>query len=273
MLASLGYSISVDLPASETCHRYLTLQRRLVSSRPRPIFKAMEFTCPPELNAGLAALERKINGGEDLRPHLSRRLADLDIQDMLHNDWGIHHLHLGIKQESDGFVERTGPVLFARFSSTAAYLISVRKHGSWACQDFIRVIHRNWPETISRYRLLGAVSLAKQTSDEDIAMLRKAAINVPIQVEPRAIYMAIGGGYSTTKTNAKVVRDCARQTAKLKACEEFVREKAPAVLEQAQARGLKIGDELSFKLRTLDGVLVALEENTGTVLPLPDGGA
>jgi hypothetical protein len=272
-VASLGYQIATGLSPGEVCHRYATLRRRLISQRPRTVSAAAGFVCPPDLLAGLALLRKKIEAGEELRPHLSRGLADLDSQDMLLNDWGIHHLHLGTKIEADGFVERSGPVLFARFTRDAAYLIAVLKHGSWSCQDFVRVLHRNWPDSISAYRIQGAQGLEQQTSDADIAALRKHAINVPVAVEPGAVYLGMGGGYSTTKMNGEVVRDCARTLETLKKYEDFVRGQVPALMDQARARGLEVGDELSFRLRKLDGVLVALEENTKTVVPLLDGGA
>lgn len=272
-VAALGYQIRAGLSPSQVCHQYSTLQRRLLSQRPRTVCTAAEFTCPPDLVANLALLQKKIEAGEDLRPHLSRGLANLDTQDMLLNDWGIHHLHLGTKIEADGFVERTGPVLFARFALDATYLIAVLKHGSWSCQDFVRVVHRNWPDTISAYRLHGVQGLAQQTSDADIAALRKHAINVPVEVEPGVVYLGVGGGYSTTKMNGEIVRACAQTLETIKKLEAFVCGQIPALMDQARARGLDVGDELSFKLRRLDGVLVALEENTNTVIPLPESAA
>jgi hypothetical protein len=270
---SLGFLMEPGLSPRDVCHQYSTLRRRLIPTRPRKICTATEFTCPAELGTGIASLQNKVEAGEDLRPHLSRSLANLDGQDMLLNDWGIHHLHLGTKVEDDGFVERTGPVLFARFTPDTAYMIAVLKHGSWSCQDFVRVLHRNWPDSISMYRMPPDRVLAETLSDEDIAALRRVAINAPVQVEPGVVYVAMGGGFSATKMNVVVVRDCARVLATLKDYETYVSGKVPTLLEQARERGLEVGDELSFKLRRLGDALVALEEHTRTLIPLPVPGA
>lgn len=56
--------------------------------------------------------------------------------------------------EPNGFVNRTGPVLFARFDEQNAYLINVWSHGNWTNQDMIRIIHNNWPESIEDLKRL-----------------------------------------------------------------------------------------------------------------------
>ena len=58
----------------------------------------------------------KIRKGEDLT-HLSKRITDLDYNDALLNDCGIHHLHLGIDVDDSGFDTRIGPLLFVHFDS------------------------------------------------------------------------------------------------------------------------------------------------------------
>ena len=63
--------------------------------------------------------------------HLSRKIVDLDYDDDLLNDWDIYHLHLGTNLHIDGFVKRTGPMLFVRFNEQNAYFKNVMGHGSW----------------------------------------------------------------------------------------------------------------------------------------------
>jgi hypothetical protein len=282
-LTSLGFAVPGGLSPEELCHRYLNLRRRLVPQVPRRVFTAQEFTCPPCLVADFEAVRRKVEVGEDLRPHLSRGFMDLDSHDMLLNDWGIHHLHLGTKIEADGFVERTGPVLFVRFSAKDAYLLSVLEHGSWARQDFVRVLHRNWPDTISMWRLRGVAGLAPEITDEDVATLRsikipgekkkRAAVSTFVEVEPGVVYAPIGGGYSTAQTSIVVVRGCDRLLQTLQQYEDAVRSKVQNLVDQAKSQGIPVGDELSFRLRKAGSDVVAIEENTKVVLPLSGRGA
>jgi hypothetical protein len=281
-LAAAGYAVSADLNHNELCHRYMNLQRRLVSRRPRAVFKAIEFTCPWELAESFTQVQQKIETGDDLRPHLSRGLTDLEGHDMLLNDWGIHHLHLGTTLDSDGFVERTGPVLFVRFENDFAYLLTVLPHGSWARQDFVRSLHRNWPQSISLYRLQGVVGLAQELADEDIAQARnikikgekkkRAALSTFVEVEPGVVYAPIGGGYSTAQTSIKVVFDCDRIIERLQAYENRVRELMPDWIEEAATRGIEITPELSFRLGKLGDDVVAIEENTKQVMVLSPRG-
>src|SRR5450432_67714 len=282
-LAAAGYAVPAGLGHDELCHRYMNLQRRLVARRPRTIFKAAEFTCPPEFAVGLSQAQQRIESGHDLRPHLSQGLTDLDSHDMLLNDWGIHHLHLGTTLGSDGFVERTGPVLFARFVEDVAYLLTVLPHGSWAWQDFVGILHRNWPESISRYRLRGVVGLAPELTDEEIAQARsikiggekkkRAALSTFIEVEPGVVYAPIGGGYSTAQTSITVVSDCDRLIERLQVYEEMVREAVPAWIEDATSSGVDITPELSFRLGKVGDAVVAIEENTKQGIVLSPRGA
>lgn len=53
--------------------------------------------CPSELQFGLDLVMTNIEQGVDLGPYLSKKIADLDYDDDLLNDWGVHHLHLGTK--------------------------------------------------------------------------------------------------------------------------------------------------------------------------------
>jgi hypothetical protein len=98
------------------------------------------------LQPGIDLVGSKIELGIDLRPHISRKIVDLHFDDDLLNEWDIHHLHLGTTLDANGFVKRTGPVLFVRFDRQNAYFINVLGHGSWTNQDMIRIIHRKWPE-------------------------------------------------------------------------------------------------------------------------------
>jgi hypothetical protein len=69
-------------------------------------------------------------------------------------------------------------LLFARFPNNYAYLINIFPHGVWAEQELVGIIHRNWPESISDYRVTRiGVRLAYTQNYEVIAKLREAKIN------------------------------------------------------------------------------------------------
>lgn len=90
---------------------YCNVQRRLVLPVPRQLHKSKSFACPPKHASVVATLERLIENDDDLTPYLSTKIKSIDDNDLLLNDWGIHHLHLGANIKSDGFAERTGALL------------------------------------------------------------------------------------------------------------------------------------------------------------------
>lgn len=140
----------------------------MISVRPRKVHIAKEFTCLPELQLGLDLIIEMVKQGVDLGPYLRKRIVDLDYDDDLLNDWDIYHLHLVTTLDSNGFGNRKGPVLFARFDEEHAYLINVWGHGNWTNQDMIRIIHNNWPESIEYYSLKDVTGLNQNVTERDI---------------------------------------------------------------------------------------------------------
>jgi hypothetical protein len=126
---------------------FLNWRNRFVSPTSRKVLRSPAFDANPivvERSAAVATLVNNIMEGRDLTKYLSRHVAvgfsvahnankkhlnrrrDLDL---LLNDWGIHHLHISTAIESDGFVARDGPLIFAVFKPLVAYLIEVMNHG------------------------------------------------------------------------------------------------------------------------------------------------
>lgn len=184
---------------------YFSLQKRLISQTPRSVKKSNVFNCPPNLDLGLELLERKIQEGDDLNPYLTRKIKNIYDGDGLLYDWGIFHLHLGIKVEEDGFIERTGPLLYAKFDRENAYLIGVYSHGKWTMQELIRIIHDNWPESIKNYRLDGVMGLEIPITEMDRKHLRNACWNVPIELEPGVVYIGPGDGFAASGDSVEAV--------------------------------------------------------------------
>lgn len=157
----------------EVSQIYLNRQKRLISQKPREVLKSVTFQCPDKVKEGLNMVENAISKGQDLTPHLSENIRSPKYNDYLLNDWGIHHLHLGTTMRPNGFIKREGPLLFCRFDENTAYLISIQPHGSWTEQDMIRVLHKNWPESIAHFRLNDTAESTRSISDQDIKVSRE----------------------------------------------------------------------------------------------------
>ncbi len=150
-LTDAGVAFDADLPPEELSFALWNAFGRHLEVKPREVRISPSLKVPHELEEGLARLVRKFEVGENVNPHLSKAIknaGDRNYHDALLNDWGIHHLHLGV--ETGSFIARTGPLLFAMVRDEAVYMIAVKKHGAWADRDLVEVVHQNWPELLPR---------------------------------------------------------------------------------------------------------------------------
>lgn len=267
-LVAFGYDTTRMQSPEAVVRTYLNLTKRLVRPSPRTVLKAHSFTCPPDLAAGLTEVERKISSGEDLSPHLSRQLRKPSFNDPLLNDWGIHHVHLGTTLDSDGFVVRTGSILFARFNNTNAYLIDVLPHGSWSLQRLVKELHDNWPASIKNFRLNGKFGLATPVSDKDVATLRKRNLNTMVDLGGGVVYAPIGGGYSDSGLSTEVVRNSDWYAWRLRQMQQAIVQDIETIAKEAALKGVTFPARPRFELQIDNGDLYAVEVNCMVVVPL-----
>lgn len=214
-LVQLGYSVPVPAgdayaAAHRVCVDHYNAHARRVPTRSRVVhrsteLRARELELTPEIRAGVAAAESELTAGADLTPRLSSKLLKRGFNDKMLNDWGIHHLHLGLSMKPDDrFVTRTGDVLFVLFRDDDAYLIDVRKHGAWCDDDLVEIVHTNWPETIRQFRLDGVSGFEMTT--EQRANLRSKNANAGVTTQDGTFYAGIGGGLVGSAANLRAVR-------------------------------------------------------------------
>ncbi|MFN4248708.1 MAG: hypothetical protein ACK4EY_13355 [Flavipsychrobacter sp.] len=227
--------------------QYFNYHIRLVKAIPRILHRSDIFNCPIELESGLIEIERKILSGESLKPHLSTRIQDLNYQDDMLSDWGIYHLHLGTNILPNGFVNRTGPLLYARFDNENAYLINIYPHQNWTKQDMIRVLHSNWPDSIANYRLNDVIGLSHVPTDDEVALGRKHHINMGLEIEPGVVYTNIGGGMATDGTSISVTMGMIQTFRIIREYEKIINEHINVIDEKAKANGYN-SEEYSFQL-------------------------
>ncbi len=245
---------------------YFNLRKRLVRARPRNVHEAPTLTCPNEVRVGYDEVVRKVRAGEDVRAHLSRGLAKRDFHDLLLNDWGIHHLHLSTALEPDGFVKRSGPVLFARFGRKDAYFIAVKQHGSgeapWTDITVLETFAESWPEQMERYELRGLVrSSETNPSAKELASARKAGVQ-PIVAIKGKYYMPLGGGISTARVGVAVVDAMDRHAMTIRRFEENVVGGKDKLFAEAEAAKIELPRPLQLKLVVRDdGSAMAVTED------------
>lgn len=189
---------------------YFNMQKRVISLIPRTVIKSKEFVCPTEYEYALEEIEDKIKNGNSIIPYMSDKILDLNYRDRLLYDWNIYHLHLSRRQRPDGFIKRSDYELFIYVTDDTVYFIQIYPHSKkhlYSTQEMVAIIHKNWPNLISRYKIKGVLCGTEQITDERYDMLRKNGISTFVDLGNGTLYMSFGGGYATNGSSLEVTRN------------------------------------------------------------------
>lgn len=225
---------------------YFNAEIRRIDQRRRIIKTSDVFNCPAELQNGLDKIRSDISHGNDITPHLSSLVDKLSSKDLMLNEWGVYHFHLGTELKGD-FIKRTGPLLFALVTTECLYAINVYDHGEWENSDIIEIIHRNWPEVISQY-IINGVQLANDVSDSDRKVLRQKNINSFVQVSDGTIYAPMGGGMVSSGHNIQSVIRTDKQHKFLKHLQSSLEGQLINIRPELEKQGYSGEPELVAKL-------------------------
>ncbi|NJO94133.1 MAG: hypothetical protein HC820_06835 [Hydrococcus sp. RM1_1_31] len=189
-LVDSGYSADTDRDTFQICIQYFNCLKRQIESKPRKVFISKELKCPDNHKKGLDIIREKVTRGQDLTPHLSKLVKrNLNFNDSLLNDWGIYHFHLGDLLLTDGFMTRTGSLLFARITHDCFYMIDIFNHGDWCEKRIVETLHNNWKESIELYTIKGVKMPSAWISTNNVVPYsRKHGISTFIQVSDGTIY-------------------------------------------------------------------------------------
>ncbi len=274
---------------NKLCLLYYNLTNRIVEPRKRNVHKTSNFYCPSRFRNALRILEEKIENGEDINPYLSKgirwvvdpHLRGVRHRDVLLDSWGIKHIHLGTRIERDGFVERTGPILFVKFDDKNACFLLFKRHGGkgrrrhdpWNDQFLIDILHENWSDSISNYE--AKVDATKATDDE-IKQWKKGNINVPATSKDGTLYFPPGGGVATSGDNIQSVRICYHIFEVIDADEEWLRENITEFIEILKRNSKDIKQPLDFQLISFEFIgknlkLEVLEKNSKIYIVFEEG--
>lgn len=271
-LAGMGYKSVSSSDPQELCIQYLNALFRRVDPRPRKFHQSTELKVPPDLLAGYESLKEKIEKGQELTPHLSGLLEDIDFNDPLLNAWKIHHFHLGTKPhpKNPNLVERSGPILLGMVQENDFYAIDIIEHGSkgnpevFYEQDLIEILHNNWPTMMDRYRINGKAAGPKP-SNAEIKLARDAGITVFSQTNDGTLYLPTVGftsvGGTTKDTSGQIIFQVMRIVRAVNLLQKLIVEKISA-LELCFS---KTGGIRPYKIvltHFLDGITTAREESS-----------
>jgi hypothetical protein len=255
--------------------RYLNLSLKIPQTIEWTVRQSKELAnkiLPQEITLGLQPLIDKAESGQDLKPHLSTLIDDPDYPDLMFYDWGIFHFHLGTNPhpKRQGFVERTGDLLFAIAHSQTArmYLIDIHPHeGGFTNQDLLRILEENWPEILDPYTTRG-VGLPYNASDEDIDSLRKAGINPILQTPGGRVLSQMGGGFTSAGNSSPIKREVDRIKTEVRKLEERFIQHRDTIADDFNRDYGKNWDELEFKVKSFEAPVRIEEITTGEMLEI-----
>lgn len=262
-LNSSGFVVSGEMSDEDVFISFFNWQKRKVQPVRRKIYKSRKFNCPAQFSNALTNIIDCITTGGDITPYLSKRIEWLNYSDPMLNDWGIHHLHLGDNIDSTGFIERTGPLLFVKFTADSAYLVNIYAHNAWEKLDIVEIIHSNWPEIIAQYKVENVIGLAFTPNDEDVKALRKCNMNTMLQLKDGTVYAPIGRGYMSNGTAMDVMQELTNTRRILRKAEDEV--KKDVSQNQVQFADKNI---LKFHLELNGDSAHAVEDNTRSAYKL-----
>lgn len=243
--------------------------KRRIEPSPRTVKLSTSFACPPEHQAGWAALMGKIEAGADLSPHLSLRIEDVMGKDPLLLDWGVYHLHLGQAShpKNQNFIERTGPLVFGFPTVDAFHAIGIYDHCAWSDSSIIETMHSNWPHLTERAQVRGAgMSLTHSYTDEDRKKLRAAGINLITPLADGTFLFPVGGGYSGNGISTEGVMASDRERKIINGIQTQLYAQADVIEQALRAEGYDGSSDVFARLNFNSGALwVTFEGFTATV--------
>lgn len=273
-LRAFGYTPDDDWTSDRAGMAYFRARRRLVRQRPRRVHLSQEVQAQADTVLELVGtVTAEVERGDDLNLRLSREIPLPEVNDLLLNDWAIHHLHLGSRRETGrkGWprIQGTRNLLFACFGDDDAWFIDVRPHGAWIDIELLETIRLNWPDLMQPHLMRGITQGRAPVTPGQRANLRRVHAQAPVRLGDGLFYSGPGGGMVSS---GDAIRDrvaCDRVHSGAEATERVIRAAADDIRAALVGAQCGAGNGLSIALRFRDGAPVYVETNTGAELRIP----
>jgi hypothetical protein len=247
-----GYDTS-GVPSDELPYLYFNAEKRRPDARPRKVEIADTFSCPSDLQEGWNRFRSLVESGADITAHLSKRVIRLKFKDLMLNDWGVHHFHLG--EATKGY--RASLLLFALVTNKSFHALGFFPHDAWADANIVETIHRNWPDVIAQFQFMNCEWA--NITEAQRRTLRARNANSLTAVSDGTVYLPPGGGVSGAGYNFSSTIRIDRQIDLLKNLEEHLREQLPIVRDALLQYGCSDQEpEIEARLQIFSNRYVAI---------------
>jgi len=204
------------LDVHQQAWRFMNWQSRLVHPHPRQVNRATGFDDLPAVQANRTAVEAlltRLARGDEVSANLSYDVMqgyclhppgkkDGPDFDLLLNEWGIHHLHLGQEPGKRGFNARSNELLYIIFGRGVAFVLAVGPHGLWTSRDLIEATVRSWPNQ----GLFVALSLlpGRDWNEDEHKRLRKSGLTTAAVTSHRCWMSGVTCGMSSALVSNRI---------------------------------------------------------------------
>ena len=265
-----GISYDCTMPLQRLTARYFEMSMRRIQPDPRRVHfsdethvslgelsqRGKDDTAARDAWGVVFRLRQLLVDGDNVNGFLTRNIRRAAGFDGLLWHYGMHHFHLGRDTDKDGFVERSGYLLFAIVAPLDVYFVDVRPHPprrgiGWVSQNLLRIVHSNWPKLIEMSVLHGVSGV--DLTDEKMQELRRMNCSYAMNLDGKAIASLLGGtagdGSSMLCTMlASWLMNELRYHAEVLRNEEV----RHAVVQDMLARGIDMEPSLEFELVLLE---------------------
>lgn len=216
-----------ELDTWKWIYRFLNYQNRLIKIKRRKVHFSDEIVIPDSLKPAVENIKEKFETGSSVNGFLSKNIQKLDYHDLLLNDWGIYHLHLGnINGEKSSFATRTDELLFVKVDNDDVYFINIYRHGCWNEIELIKIIYSNWPESIERHKVPEIETVTPKLTNSFVKHIRTVKGFALYEIQSGSVYMPFGGGLSSSGHNTSLVGEADHIFTRLKEFESQFRDLA-----------------------------------------------
>lgn len=200
---------NVKLPSNlskrEKLESYIDWRHKMIHPKKRSFHISTQILGSQKKTKAIQSIKSDSIQGESLFKYQSRNIRDTFCKkgrfkhDALLNNWHIHHFHLDVDMESDGFVSRSEDHLYAVVTDSAIFAVCICPHGEYSNPKALSIIKHNWPHLFrSKYSPTTPDSTMKSDGDLIKKMRGKNAL-FPLKVAGETI---VSG--STTATGASI---------------------------------------------------------------------
>jgi hypothetical protein len=251
---------------------YLNAIRRRVEPKPRTVHFSTQLQIQiPQQNSdyqnALNTIRSLAETGGDLNPYLSRKLSE-DYNDMLMNDWKIHHFHLGTTLNVQGVIKGTKELLFGWITDTEFYGIGIFDHNSFPEKELLEIIQNDWPQLLKKTdaKSRGIIDVHDPYTPEERKQLRDAGISIVTKLHDGTITFPPGGGYATDGTSMEVSMEVMKILQPIWDLQLGIKSNPQQYVQLIQAQtGITLKELKIILINTIQGFKV-IEESTGSVL-------